>query len=195
MGAAIQTLPVHPFADPVVGELPLVPTECPICKCVFPSTHDYWVFDNGKPKGPCLGCIKSFPARQALEEKTNALQRAMQQFVAASRANTLKTPAIAELYGGVIAELGGVEEVCRLWAYHINVAATTKPGSKTVLDQFYGLFKMGVSVGTHNMKDVESLTDDELVSEVTEIFAKTLSVESQESASDADESVGTETTP
>jgi molybdopterin-guanine dinucleotide biosynthesis protein A len=89
-----------------------------------------------------------------------------------SLGRTQGAPQVSEVVETLLARFGGLPKFCELYHEQIDLAAKTKPGSKSVLDALYAVVKM-VQAANQQVSplDMSMLTDDDLARIVEEKLA------------------------
>lgn len=167
--------PHHPFPDAEIGLEETPQARCTVCKQVKPATdEEFERLASGRLREHCRNC--EGPAREIRQalKRARQVRAAAVGIVAATRGNKVDAPGIMMIYAGMMKEFGGVAKFCNAWKGEIDVARKERPGSKTVLDQFYAMFKMGALVGEQTLRVVGDLTDEELGEELAEVAMNVL---------------------
>ena len=138
----------------------------------------------------CDMCVADEPRKQKLARQHQSAKFASQRLVASVRGSKINAPHISELCEAIVEQFDGLHNFAKIWKQQIDIAIANSPGSKTVLDSFYGITKL-IAVSTEHRgsaPDVADLTDEELAIELEAIGRRlirsnVLSIESE----DADE--------
>jgi len=160
-----------PFAAPVMGHRSTIaPTRCLVCGELRPTTAENFVLDeNLIAKAPCcLECVRT--DRKRRDAKHNeAVKDTIKRLLTRHKLGQLSMPDEQAICSKMFEKFGGLDRFCDDWKTQIDAAVKARPGSKNVLDQFMGMFKMATAVGDRVQQNVGSLTDQQLQEELDDM--------------------------
>lgn len=123
----------------------------------------------------CIECAEDTAEQRAEKSLINALKRG----VAALRSDAIEAPHISELCEQMVGSFGGLRPFTMFWKNQIDLAAVTKPGSKTVLDSCYAIAKL-ITLSTEHRQtapDMGDISDEDLARVVAQLAHRTELVE------------------
>lgn len=105
------------------------------------------------------------------KEQSDQVQQVARHLAAAARGDHIESAHIAEVDAEMQRLWGGVTGFCKAWFDDIQLALTTRPGTKTTLDQFVHQVKLKKYATEHRSSapDVVTLTDEELGKEMLKL--------------------------
>lgn len=163
-----------PFASPVLGhKSEIAPTRCEVCGQLWPTTAEYFLLDeNLIAKYPCcLECVRTDRRRKDAKRKEET-RDTVKRLLTEQKLGKLSMPDEQSICGTMFKKFGGLERFCQTWKEQIDSAIARQPGSKTVLDQFFAMFKMATAVGDRVQKQVGAMSDQQLSEELDEMAAE-----------------------
>jgi len=156
----------HPFEEPgvTIDFGPDPPRECNRCHVVQPR-EAFRDDPRGYPREICRECERHNPDHRRQRD----LAAGLRGLVARANRQTTKPADLSEFCNEMLDKFKGLSEFCQFWHQQIQTAATEKPGSKTVLDSCYTIYKMHVAAATEQRERIplETATEQELEEAIT----------------------------
>jgi len=109
------------------------------------------------PSLTCQDCIDKVPLIAAVARQEKEVQERITELQKAMIHASGHTSRLEQIADTMISKMGGVEKLCGQWKDQIDEAAERKPGGKTVLDQYYAIFKMS-ALANKDRREEDDLT-------------------------------------
>jgi len=139
---------------------------CPSCRLMKPLAE----FDYTKSniRICCIECVEQDKQTKKLVKATARRDEALKMVIAEVSGTKINVPHISELAAEMVHQLGGLEEFCQLWKYHIYACLERNPASNTLASNLKALSNMILQSTQERMTapDVQTLTDEELEKEL-----------------------------
>lgn len=134
-------------------------------------------FPTGEGNKVCLECTGGYHSKALRLRKQQRASQVRTLVSALQQRNT--APHISQLCESMIALYGGVENFALFWKEQIDEAVERMPGSKTVLDNIYGIVKLVNMSSQHTMvaRDIANMSNEELELEIAALMPRVLQIE------------------
>lgn len=165
--------------SPELLEVPGQQVVCRKCGKVKPKS-EFSVHHGNSYRTTCKACRKDQGS-----PKLKRIEQGIHRLVASAQNTVIHAPSLAEMAGGLIAELGGIQAVIHQWATQIQLL---QDGTRLKVEQYQFIFRMlqATAADRREELDVTQLSEEELERAITGYALRVLEPEDEGEEGDKD---------
>lgn len=140
---------------------------CAECRSIK-HLDQFQIYSNGKRALQCHECYRALAVERGKKGAKKSAENAIKRLVSDLKKDHKRAPHISELAATMVHKLGGIEKFTDRWIEHLDHLMHENTSSRTVLDNLRAISTL-IKHATDTQEsapDVESLTDEEIASEI-----------------------------